>query len=163
MKTFKFFYFILSIALPSILRAEVITYSAISASMSPDTFLSCTIDYAHGGITGVDGSSCRLFFPILIPDGSTLNSITVYYYDDTDDLAVFSSLIKQSLSSSSSSSELSSCVSTFSYICDTVDTSPDVEYFEMTYGKTISNTYSYYLDVEFGYGTQVRAVSIDYD
>lgn len=96
---------------------------------------------------------CTVLFDIPLESGKTINSITFYYYDNTDSQYITGYVTKTSLSTDSYS-----VISNFS---DTT-TSSSVQFKTLNINTILSSSYTYSVFVELSYATELRGIKVSY-
>lgn len=112
----------------------------------------CVISY-NSVSSGTGGGICVASFPILIPMGSTLSSVRVYYFDNSGLQSMAATLSRVNLSTNAVSALVTSSDST---------TATTVQYSTLSYGSSLSSSYAYYVNVTLANGTELVGIKITY-
>lgn len=134
--------------------AATITYNAATGRTPTDY---CDGDNG-GGLTNISGSMCVVYFPIALPSGSTISSITAYYYDTSGDQYVDVDLMKRSLSN-------------YEVLGTTLASARDssvglpgqIQRLTVSWTGALSSTFAYYVRVAVDDGTTLLGIKISYN
>lgn len=142
--------FVLIVLFNTNANASYITIPGVGATSSYGS--ACTYNNGNGTVT--PNTTCLLFYAITIPAGSTLSSVTVYYYDTSGSQYMAGALIRSSLTSYGSTSTLASFNDT--------STSASVQSSTLSYGSATSSSYTYYVYLLFQSGTILQGIKVSY-
>lgn len=137
---------------PSLSQASYITLPGMAGTAYDSS--DCLPNPLDGSITNSGSDHCYVIFPIQIATGSTLSSITLYYYDNSGSQYMYAYLYRSPLSSDSIATNLVSGSDT--------STSASVQSKTLSYGSATSSSYTYFVYVILDEETELRGIKIYY-
>lgn len=135
---------------------DYLTYSGYIATLSRPDLAGESCKIGSYGIVHDSSyaSNCLLYVKIDIPEGATLKSVNVYYYDNSGSQLISVALRRTSLSSDSYYNLATKTDTT---------TSSSVQYATLTYDGTTSSSYSYSVLVNLGFDAEYRGLQVTYE
>lgn len=105
---------------------------------------------SSNGYVASGGSTCRLYFPVNLPSGTSFYGVELFYYDNSGSQSVSTYFKYKSLTSTSSATTLDS-------FSDTA-TSASIQSDWLSYTSSLSSSYSYFVVVELNYGSRLNGI-----
>lgn len=145
-------FFLACVVCPWQARASYLMYPAVTGTIYPGLGLDDCLNSSDGVVVD-GGDGCLMYFPISIPSGSTISSVTVYYYDNSGSQTMYAYLKRTTLASDSSSTLASASDST---------TSSSIQTATLSYGSSMSSSYAYWVYVYIDNETELRGIRVYY-
>lgn len=151
-----FFTIFILLAFINVAKADY-TYIMMSGATGSVDESSNGCQQSSDGTIASDGTStkCQVQFPLSLPKGSIIKTVTFYYYDTSGSQYFYAYLKKAYVNSSSSSTTIDSSSDT--------TTSTSVQSASLSGSSSLLNSaYTYYVYVVLGYSTQLRGILVSY-